>query len=142
MISKACQYAIKSIIYLGKCPPGIKIPLQEISDSIDSPPAFTSKILQQLVAGGYLISTKGNKGGFEFPEGLRDDLALGDIIRVIDGLELQEGCLLGFQECSRANPCPIHDYYTEIKRILKQSIFSLTIDDLLKYNKNKIKLRG
>ena len=41
-----------------------KIKLNEIAEAIDSPVAFTAKILQQLKRNGLLISTIGAKGGF------------------------------------------------------------------------------
>ena len=49
MLSKACEYSIRASIYIAeKSLEGNRSGLKEIAKSIDSPEAFTSKILQQL----------------------------------------------------------------------------------------------
>ena len=42
-----------------------KISLNEIAEAIDSPVAFTAKILQKLRKSGLIISTIGARGGFQ-----------------------------------------------------------------------------
>ncbi len=69
MFSKACEYAIKSMIFIqSKSDTSEPLRLGDIAEAVDSPVAFTSKILQQLKKNGLLISTAGNKGGFRIPE--------------------------------------------------------------------------
>lgn len=142
MLSKACQYAIKSLIYLAKLQGGAKVPLKEIAEEIGSPPAFTSKILQQLVAADVVVSSKGGHGGFELTDHAYSGLTLGEIIEIMDGNELSKGCFLGLPECSCLNPCPLHDEYTDIKRKLNQRLFAITLDELLKKHKNEVKLKS
>lgn len=141
MLSKACQYAIKCLIYLAKHQNESKIPLMTISEGLDSPPAFTSKILQQLVAAEFITSTKGGNGGFEIDAYLLDHITVGQIISIIDGDALGKGCLLGLSECSAINPCPLHYKYVEIKDKLNQSLFKITLNELLKKNKSDMILK-
>ena len=50
MFSKSCEYAIRATIFIAThcCNKG-KVGLKEIANEIDSPTAFTAKILQVLV---------------------------------------------------------------------------------------------
>ncbi|MBP6793569.1 MAG: Rrf2 family transcriptional regulator [Saprospiraceae bacterium] len=140
MLSKACQYAIKSLIFLGKNRDQGKIPLKSIADEIDSPPAFTSKILQQPVSAAVLTSAKGGKGGFEITNHGFFQFTIGNIISLIDGDGLSHGCLLGFPQCSGVHPCPVHHSYVEIKNKLNHSLFNITINKLILKNPTGMKL--
>lgn len=49
MFSKACEYAIRATIYIAvQSNQDNRVGLKDISKEIDSPEAFTAKILQQL----------------------------------------------------------------------------------------------
>jgi len=64
MFSKACKYAINAMIYISTLPKGNdRVGLKEISQAINSPEAFTAKILQLLVRENLLSSIKGPNGG-------------------------------------------------------------------------------
>ncbi|MCR9067029.1 MAG: Rrf2 family transcriptional regulator, partial [Cytophagales bacterium] len=65
MFSRACEYAIKIMIYIASNQQeNRKTGLKEVTEAIGSPEAFTAKILQQLVKSGLLESYKGPSGGF------------------------------------------------------------------------------
>ena len=65
MFSRACEYAIKIMIYIaGNEEEGRRTGVKEITEAIHSPEAFTAKILQQLAKAGLLDSYKGPSGGF------------------------------------------------------------------------------
>ena len=49
MFSKACEYGIKSVIYITEQSlEGRRVSIKQVTEAIDSPKAYTSKILQQL----------------------------------------------------------------------------------------------
>ncbi len=66
MFSKACEYGIKSIVFIAvKSRQDERVSLNDIASAIDSPVSFTSKILQKLVKSKLIDSVKGSAGGFE-----------------------------------------------------------------------------
>src|SRR5690554_7711945 len=68
MFSKACKYAIRSVIFIAVCSlKKEKVGFKEIAKEIDAPEAFTAKILQMLAREGIIDSTKGVGGGFNIP---------------------------------------------------------------------------
>ena len=121
MFSRACEYAIKIMIYIaGNEQDEKRAGVKEISEAIHSPEAFTAKILQQLVKSKLLASYKGPTGGFEL---MKDqEIKLADIVKAIDGNKILEDCVLGFEECSGINPCPVHEKFAIIRNQLNETL--------------------
>ena len=60
MFSKSCEYAIRAAIFIAtQAPNNANIGIKEIAKEIDSPIAFTAKILQVLVKNNILKYSKG-----------------------------------------------------------------------------------
>ena len=97
---------------------GKRTGLKEVTEMVESPEAFTAKILQQLVKSKLLVSYKGPKGGFEL---VNKEIVLVDIVKAIDGTKLLENCVLGLPECSGENPCLVHDKF-------KNRVFVLAVE--------------
>ncbi len=104
--------------------------LDAISKAIDSPKAFTAKILQQLTKSKLLKSTRGRTGGF-FLENDKQ-ISLADIVKAVDGSKLFEGCLLGFDKCRDNNPCVLHHHLAKNRKGLKNRLESTDIFTIAK----------
>ncbi|EON74909.1 transcriptional regulator, BadM/Rrf2 family [Lunatimonas lonarensis] len=135
MFSKACKYAINAMIYMATLPEGAeKAGLKEISKAINSPEAFTAKILQQLVKDNLLESSKGPHGGFSIL-GKPESVMIADIVASIDGDMLFTGCALGLKKCSEDHPCPVHHKFKAIKEHLTGMLMTTNLKDIaLKVN--------
>lgn len=133
MFSKACEYGIRAATYIAsQSLEGRRVSLKEIAEEIDSPVAFTAKILQQLSRNQIVDSVKGAAGGFEIEKTNIDKIRLADIVYAIDGNKVYEGCGLGLPQCNSNKPCPVHDRFVEIRKNLKQmlentSLFEMTV---------------
>lgn len=130
MFSKPCIYAIKIMIYfaLQQEEEAEYIGVAQVAEAIDSPKAFTAKVLQQLSKAGLLASVRGRNGGFCLPEGSNASMA--DIVRVIDGDQLLDGCILGFKECSEDRPCPAHFKFKSVRDYLKGALVSTSVEEM------------
>lgn len=127
IFSKACEYAIKIMIYIADLElEGKKIGIKQIAQDTEVPEPFAAKILQQLVKNSLLLSFKGPKGGFQLVKG---DITLYSIVQAIDGKDIVERCILGLSDCSNQNPCPVHSRYVLIREQLKDTLFSTKIRD-------------
>lgn len=119
MFSKACEYAIRSSIFIaGQSMLGKKTSLKDTAKAIDSPVAFTAKILQKLILHQFLISEKGPRGGFSMTSQQLDAVRLKDLVFTMDGDRLYKGCGLGLQECNESEPCPLHHHFKAIRNEL------------------------
>jgi Rrf2 family transcriptional regulator, iron-sulfur cluster assembly transcription factor len=131
MFSKACEYGIRATIYIGQqSQNGKRVSLADIANQVDSPVAFTAKILQKLVHNDIVDSLKGPTGGFEVSETHMKTVKLIHIVKAIDGEHLFTRCGLGLKECSELKPCPIHDQYKVVKEKLIHLLQHTSIYDL------------
>ena len=106
---------------------GKRTGLKEVTEAIASPEAFTAKILQQLVKNGLLLSFRGPTGGFILND--EKDIRLHDVVVAIDGTHLMEDCVLGLNECSSSNPCPVHEKFQIVKNELTETLLSTRVND-------------
>jgi len=131
MFSKACEYGIKATIYIAtQSLQGRRVSLKEIAEKVDSPTAFTAKILHQLAKNNLLVSTKGPAGGFQIEKERIDEIKLADIVFAIDGDSIYEGCGLGLEKCNAHKPCPVHDKFVVIRDELKQMLQNTSLYEL------------
>lgn len=132
MFSKACEYGIKASIYIAReSITGRRVNLKQIADSINSPEAYTAKILQQLVKSGVINSVKGKMGGFEMDSNNLSEIKLVHIIKAIDGDGLYHSCVLGLNECDALKPCALHRRIFMIRKDLQGMLEITTMNDLI-----------
>ncbi|MBS1651573.1 MAG: Rrf2 family transcriptional regulator [Bacteroidetes bacterium] len=131
MFSKACEYAIRATIYIAQqSKADRRVGVKDIAKSIDSPEAFTAKILQQLSKGNIIDSSKGPSGGFSIDKKKLHAIKLGSIVKVIDGDSIYKGCGLGLKECSEIKPCPVHSKFKIVRNELKKMLENTSLSEL------------
>lgn len=132
MFSKACEYGIKSTLFLAKqaLKNDEKVGVKDIAKEIDSPEAFTAKIMQILTRSEIVFSMKGPTGGFFIPKDRLDKIKLSDIVKAIDGDEIYRGCVLGFEQCNDEIPCPLHSQFKHIRAELEQMLIHTSLLEL------------
>ncbi|GAA0879833.1 Rrf2 family transcriptional regulator [Algoriphagus jejuensis] len=127
MFSQAAKYAAKAVIYVWtQSLEDRKVGAKEIGSKIETPEAFTAKILQTLVKAKLIGSVKGPNGGFYVDEN-HNKFTLKDIILAVDGDALFSGCTLGLPKCSEKNPCPLHSEIVKVRKALESSLTSKTL---------------
>ncbi len=132
MFSKACEYAIRSSIYIAsQTMIGRRVSLSDVSEKIVSPEAFTSKILQKLVKNNIIRSVKGPGGGFEVDVQTLHEIKLKIIVEAFEG-DVLHRCSLGLNECSDFQPCPFHYKYKPVKEKLLHIFENTSLHDLIK----------
>lgn len=87
------------------------------------------KILQDLAKRGLIGSIKGPHGGF-YCNNRTPELQLIEVIEAVDGLGILK-MLLGRDECSAINPCPMHDDFDGCRTAIFKVFASKTIADLV-----------
>src|SRR5688572_5948541 len=131
MFSKACEYGIKASIYIaGESLLGNKVSLKNISKSIESPQAYTSKILQKLCRNNIINSDKGPTGDFSMNKQELENIKLSAIVTAIDGDKIFKGCGLGLNKCNEKMPCSVHNQFKNIRDGLKNMLEKTTLKSL------------
>ena len=131
MFSKACEYAIRATIYIvQQSQQNRKVSLKDVARAIESPEAYTSKILQQLCQQSIIKSDKGPTGGFSMDSHQQEFVKLSTIVSAIDGDSIYSGCGLGLKNCNERRPCPLHNQFKSIRNGLRDMLESTTVKSL------------
>lgn len=131
VFSKACEYGIRATLYIAHQSLDEKrATLKDIAAEIDSPVAFTAKILQQLTRQNVIVSTKGPTGGFKLEKEKMKATNLLEIVEAIDGKDLFTQCGLGLKECSETHPCPVHNEFKHVRDRLHKMLISTSIHEM------------
>jgi len=131
MFSKACEYGIKASIFIAiNSYEGKRVSPKEIAEEINSPQAFTAKILQALVRHKVINSVKGAYGGFEVDKNELKYIKLAQIVKAIDGDNIYNGCGLGLEKCDENHPCPVHDKFKGVRDELKEMLENTSLEEL------------
>ena len=133
MFSKATEYALRATIYIAqKSTEEKKLSIDEIANSINTPKAFTAKILQILSKKNTLVSSvRGPNGGYYISDKAKK-LPVISIILKMGERDIIDNCVLGLKKCSEKDPCPMHHQYKKIKEDLIHLFESKSIEQLAK----------
>ena len=130
MLSKAAEYAIRSMVYIWMMnQKGTRPGYRTIAVGVGSPEHFTAKVLQTMRRSNFIRAGKGRGGGFYF-EDPNKELPVMEIIKAIDGEKFFSSCAFGFENCNCANPCPMHDEYKLIRDGFSEMVLKLTVQSM------------
>lgn len=146
MVTKAFDYALRSMVYMASLPDQEYFGVKELADAIQVSRTYLGKILQSMVQPGFLKSITGPGGGFGLAMDPRK-ITLYEILMVIDGPRLIENCVLGLNECSDENPCPVHTTWQDcrnkmVARFMKTSVKDATKSSWPQFRPPKTKKRA
>ena len=130
MLSKAAEYAIRSMVYIWMMnKEGTRPGYRTIAMEIGSPEHFTAKVLQTMTRSNFLRAGKGRAGGFYF-EDPDKELPVMEIIKAIDGEKFFTSCAFGFKNCNSDNPCPMHEEFKLIRDGFSKMVLNLTVQSM------------
>jgi len=144
LLSKSCEYGLRAMLYLSartesekegakegdpSAPAHSYVPLQTVSDELCIGLSYLTKVCQQLNEAGLLNSKRGRGGGIALTRP-PDAVPLYDIVVAIDGDDLFEECVLGLPGCGEAEPCPLHDHWTEVREQMQTTFRTTTLAEV------------
>jgi len=131
-VSQKCQYAIRSILELGKRYGQGPTSISEIASKQVIPPRFLEIILNELRQGGFVDSRRGVQGGYMLRHQPRD-LTVGQIIRFVDGPLEPVKCIgsKGKEQCGLRNQCALIHLWTRAKEAVEGVYDTTTFGDLV-----------
>ncbi|MBT8179279.1 MAG: Rrf2 family transcriptional regulator [Eudoraea sp.] len=145
MLSNACKYAIRAVIYLAlNSDETTKHGVKKVAEALEVPQPFLAQLLRKLATDRLVSSSKGPGGGFFLNQSNRDN-AVWDIISTIDGTYKFDECFLGLSMCDDARPCPVHHLVSPFKEALLLDFQEKTIASLAREIEEKgrlISLKG
>ena len=109
---------------------GNRVKVGEVAENSELPKAFTAKLLGILSKADLIHSQTGPNGGFFVEIEKVNKIKLSEIIQLMDGDSVFNGCGLGLKQCDAKNPCPMHHYFVKIRAELKYMLETTSIYDL------------
>jgi Rrf2 family protein len=110
LLSKACEYGIRAVLYLTSGPNDTYVPIRSVSDALGIPYHFLAKVVQTLAQADVITSSRGPHGGIALARPA-SQITLKEIVLAIDGASIFTECVLGLPGCGERKPCPLHEQW-------------------------------
>lgn len=130
-LSKSFGYALRGVLYIAMVQGEERnVRLEEISQKLSVPRHFLAKIMKRMVKEGILISSKGPNGGVSLA-GNALQIKLIRLVKITDGVEQFNTCILSLRKCNSRNPCPLHFQMLQLRDGMLTEFARTSIGDLL-----------
>jgi Rrf2 family protein len=129
-LNTTSQYAIRIMAFIAKQNHDKLFNAKNISNSLDIPYKYMTKIMTLLVEANIINSLRGREGGYSLA---KDPV----VIKIIDILEAvkecihSKNCVLGEGLCSTTNKCSLHDSWRYPKKTMLGMFRDTTLADIV-----------
>jgi Rrf2 family protein len=132
LLSQKCQYALRASFHLAKHYGQGPVRIADIAEAQAIPKRFLEVILTELKQGGFVISHRGNEGGYALdrdPSGL----SVGELIRFVEGPIGPVGCMAGDsrENCPLRGQCVFMPMWEKVRDQVENVYDSTTLQDLV-----------
>ena len=127
LFSTATGYALRTLAVMPE--DGSYRLAKNLAASLELPGPYLAKILQSLAQAQLLHSLRGPRGGFRLARPAQE-ITVGEVVLALEGVEAMGRCVMGFSNCGKENPCPLHASWSEVKAQLESSMTQVTIRDM------------
>lgn len=137
IFSRTCEHAIRVVLFVATQPDGRPTGVPVIARALGVSPTALAKVVQTLTRHGVLASQKGPGGGVKLARPASDVTVL-EIVRLVDGKDLERTCILGLPGCSEDGAhCPLHDRWNGMRDRIVRMLASPSIAGLAERLKNE-----
>ncbi len=137
VITRATEYAIRTVIFLAQQPPDQIVLKKDICRTQDVTPAFLTKILQPLIKAGIVSSQRGVGGGFLLAKD-PSEISILDILQAEEGPLKLNHCLIEEGFCHREAHCSAHEVWAEAQQEMVNVLKKHNLAELVKREKIKL----
>lgn len=128
-LTRAADYGVRAMIQLAALKGDIRVSLPELAHATAAPESFLSKVLQSLARAGFIISRRGQTGGFHItPRGAAASMR--QVIEAVDGVICLNVCLIPGRSCSRKARSRAHPVWIEAQQAMMEVLSRATIASL------------
>jgi Rrf2 family protein len=131
-LTRRTDYAIRTVICLGRDVTGEAIPAPRIAEAMGIPARFLAQVMQDLVRAGIVDARLGRDGGYRLARPL-DELSMLDIIQAVEGeaATQRRRCVLRSASCDADRPCDVHAFFAAAQDALLAELAGPTVRDVL-----------
>jgi Rrf2 family protein len=146
-LSKRGEYALRSLINLGiAAKVGRKlVRVTELARAEDLPVKFLEQVIQQLREAGFVASVRGKHGGYRLAKPA-DEIAIGGVIRLIDGPLAPIGCVsqTAYEPCNCPDEahCGLRMLMLDVRNAIAAILDRYTLADVVDVTTRKMTRDG
>jgi Rrf2 family protein len=130
ILTSTTSYALRILIQMAQDKQNM-VSAKTLHDILGIKKQYLRRLLTDLVKHGFIKSSRGRNGGFEFA---RDpgQIYIYEVIDAIEGFKSFEGCLLGVKDCTQSPQCTMHSIWAEARDVMIRTFRSTTLSALKK----------
>ena len=128
-LSNTSKYTIRILAYLANHKEAPLISAKELSENLNIPYKFLTKIMTELVRVGFIESIRGREGGYKFLKEA-SEITVADILVLFNDSIKDAECILGIDSCDAKNKCALHDQWIKSKVQIQKMFKESTIERL------------
>ena len=128
-LTRAADYGVRVMIHLATLPDHQRTRLPALARATGAPESFLSKVLQALCHAGFVVSRRGQLGGFELLAPGRQ-ASVRAVIEAIDGPIRLNLCLSTGLSCKRKNHCPVHPVWGRAQEAMLDVLKAASVAEL------------
>ena len=133
-ISTRGRYGTRLMVDLAQHFTDGPIPLGEISKRQELSAKYLEQLIILLKGAGLIRSARGRRGGYMLAR-KPENITVGEIVETLEGRLAVVDCVTKPDLCYRSPQCPTRDIWVQLTDVLKNQLFSLTLQDILQESK-------
>lgn len=130
-LTKRADYAVRSVLALGRIPAGERRSVRHLADDQRIPARFLPQVMRDLVEAGIVEGTVGRTGGYRLARPA-SAISLLDVIEAIEGDGRRRDCVLRNAPCGMSGTCDVHEVFeaaqADVLRRLDQTSVGVVIE--------------
>ncbi len=131
-LNNTSQYAIRILSYVANYGADQLISAKELSEALNIPYKFLTKIMTDLVKLDFVISIRGREGGFKLSREA-SSITIMNILNAFNEFIDHEECILGIGNCAGSDSgktCILHDKWIKPKGMIRKMYEETTIENI------------
>ena len=126
--SKTTSYALTILNFLAHND-GQQYSAKELHEELGIPWQYLRQLLTSLSKDGFISSTRGRSGGFRLDKAPKD-ITLASIVDAVEGLNVFNTCVMGFEECPFDQKCAMHKTWESTRDGILDVLRTTTLESL------------
>jgi len=128
-LNNTTKYAIRILSYIAKNEDKKLQNAKELSEILEIPYKFLTKIMTELVKQEFILSIRGRDGGYKLARSSAS-ISILDILNAFNELTHYSECILGSQPCNSKTKCMLHDQWSKPKELIKKMFAETTLEKI------------
>lgn len=128
-LTRAADYAVRAMIHFATLPPERRITRDALADATGVPQSFLGKVLQSLVRAGFVVSRRGQEGGFALGVD-STKVSIVEVIEAVEGPIALNLCLMSGESCNEQAWCGAHRVWMRAQQAMLGVLRSASIADI------------